>query len=151
MVSVLLPTIGRSAVLRLCICNNLPSLCCSALSLCRSPTRECAQLAQLSQSANKLPGPGTSQTFSSCRRLQTQSYCTSASESNVKEMVCQRLLHRRLIRVAGPDTLHFLQGLVTNNVLQFADIDDLHAMYAMMLNVQVCLKHMPVLFNCLFH
>lgn len=60
---------------------------------------------------------------------------------------CQKLDHRCLVRVCGTDVLPFLQGLVTNDV-KLLETDD-SSMYAMMLNVQVCITSVLTVHVCI--
>uniref|UniRef100_A0A8C5S1L6 Iron-sulfur cluster assembly factor IBA57, mitochondrial n=1 Tax=Laticauda laticaudata TaxID=8630 RepID=A0A8C5S1L6_LATLA len=52
--------------------------------------------------------------------------------------VCFPLSHRALLRLQGPETLSFLQGLLTNDVTPFAEVGGAapRALYAHALNVQ---------------
>lgn len=52
--------------------------------------------------------------------------------------VCFPLSHRGLLRLQGPETIPFLQGLLTNDVTPFAEVGGAapRALYAHALNVQ---------------
>ena len=55
-----------------------------------------------------------------------------------RKLFAEKLDSRGLVRVSGADSWKFLQGLVTNDVNL---LETSPALYAMMLNVQVCIHH----------
>ncbi|KAI4628525.1 hypothetical protein J4E83_003075 [Alternaria metachromatica] len=50
------------------------------------------------------------------RRFERRQYSTTSSSPQAASSGCAPLPHRRLISLSGPDTVKFLQGLITNNV-----------------------------------
>jgi len=64
------------------------------------------------------------------------------------ELLCQKLTHRRILRISGPDRWIFLQGLVTNDVAVLECATENTAMYAMMLNVKGRVMYDLVLYRC---
>ncbi|XP_057713924.1 putative transferase CAF17 homolog, mitochondrial [Corythoichthys intestinalis] len=69
--------------------------------------------------------------------LRVMQYSQAALDESTApgEMACYRLVHRKLVRVQGVETCAFLQGLVTNDVLQLEEAAR-GAAYAHMLNIQ---------------
>ncbi|XP_035663274.1 putative transferase CAF17 homolog, mitochondrial [Branchiostoma floridae] len=66
-------------------------------------------------------------------KLLTRTFCSNTTAEDVKAK-CVRLEERSLVRVAGSDTIPFLQGLVTNDVTSLNTEN--RALYTMILNVQ---------------
>jgi len=70
----------------------------------------------------------------------------SGSGSAGEEFLGQRLAHRRVLRISGPDGAAFLQGLITNDVeILLANRDQYaSAFYTMILNAQVYMNDFAV-------
>ncbi|XP_077472215.1 iron-sulfur cluster assembly factor IBA57, mitochondrial [Stigmatopora argus] len=68
-------------------------------------------------------------------RVMRYSQAALDDPSTPGDLACYRLVHRGLVRVQGAENAAFLQGLVTNDVLQLEDAAR-RAMYAHMLNIQ---------------
>ncbi|XP_078583504.1 iron-sulfur cluster assembly factor IBA57, mitochondrial-like isoform X2 [Branchiostoma floridae x Branchiostoma japonicum] len=66
-------------------------------------------------------------------KLLARTFCSNTATEDVKAK-CVRLEERSLVRVAGSDTIPFLQGLVTNDVTSLNEEN--RALYTMILNVQ---------------
>lgn len=64
--------------------------------------------------------------------------------------VCFPLSHRALIRLQGPETLSFLQGLLTNDVTPFEEVGGAapRALYAHALNVQGRCLYDVIAYRC---
>lgn len=70
-----------------------------------------------------------------CSKLYFQIRSQALSTSSSRDVPIYRLKSRGLVRVKGPDTIAFLQGMVTSDVESLGSV--MGTQYAMLLNVQV--------------
>lgn len=68
-------------------------------------------------------------------RIRVRRYTQESGKDDHGQLVCYQLPHRTLLKIQGPDTSPFLQGIITND-MRLLEEPGCTAMYSHMLNVQ---------------
>ncbi|XP_043990639.1 putative transferase CAF17 homolog, mitochondrial [Gambusia affinis] len=68
-------------------------------------------------------------------RIRVRKYTQESGKDGHGQFVCYQLPHRTLLKIQGPDTSPFLQGIITND-MRLLEEPRCTAMYSHMLNVQ---------------